>query len=62
MLRTAQLLPERSLTLGFDSDRFQPRVASLLSGLMTAIRTGLTPASDDEHEQQNHPAKGARVI
>jgi len=57
MLRTAQLLPQRALDTGLRPGPFPTRAASLLPGLLTATRTGLTPASDDEHEHRNHPAK-----
>jgi len=57
MLRTAQLLPQRALDTGLRPGPFPTRAASLLPGLLTATRTGLTPASDDEHEQRKHPAK-----
>jgi Integrase core domain len=43
--------PERS-TLGFDAG-ISPDTASLLPGLLTATRTGLPPASDDELTKQN---------
>ena len=55
MLRTAQLLPlEGHSTLGFDPARFPTTAASLLPGLLTATRTGLTPASDDELTTRDH--------
>src|SRR5664279_4181049 len=54
MLRTAQLLPQRALDTGLRPGPFPTRAASLLPGLLTATRTGLTPASDDEHEPANH--------
>src|SRR5664280_3408591 len=57
MLRTAQSLPQRALDTGLRPGPFPTRAASLLPGLLTATRTGLTPASDDEHEQRKHPAK-----
>ena len=55
MLRTAQLLPQRAHDTGLRPGPFPTRAASLLPGLLTATRTGLTPASDDEHEHRNHP-------
>jgi len=55
MLRTAQLLPQRALDTGLRPGPFPTRAASLLPGLLTATRTGLTPASDDEHEPTDHP-------
>src|SRR5664280_2936509 len=55
MLRTAQSLPQRALDTGLRPGPFPTRAASLLPGLLTATRTGLTPASDDEHEQNGHP-------
>ena len=39
-------------TLGFDAG-ISPDTASLLPGLLTATRTGLPPASDDELARQN---------
>src|SRR5664280_96160 len=57
MLRTAQSLPQRALDTGLRPGPFPTRAASLLPGLLKATRTGLTPASDDEHEQRKHPAK-----
>ena len=48
--------PYRAFDTGLRPDPFPDRAASLLPGLLTATRTGLTPASDDEHEQQDHPA------
>jgi len=48
--------PKRAFDTGLRPDPFPDRAASLLPGLLTATRTGLTPASDDEHEQQDHPA------
>lgn len=54
MLRTAQSLPlEGHSTLGFDR-RFPHEAASLLPGLLTATRTGLTPASNDELTTRDH--------
>jgi hypothetical protein len=38
-------------TLGFDPTRFKTGPPVCYLGLLTATRTGLTPASDDEHEQ-----------
>ena len=49
--------PKRAFDTGLRPGPFPTRDASLLPGLLTATRTGLTPASDDEHEQRNHPAK-----
>lgn len=53
MLRTARLLPLQ----GFRHWASPPKVsldnASLLRGLLTATPTGLTPASDDEHDQRS---------
>src|SRR6266487_2982502 len=48
--------PTRAFDTGLRPDPFPSRTASLLPGLLTATRTGLTPASDDEHEHQDHPA------
>jgi hypothetical protein len=46
--------PNRAFDTGLRPDPFPDRAASLLPGLLAATRTGLTPASDDEHEQQGH--------
>src|ERR1019366_916660 len=55
MLRTATLLPlDRAADAGLRPDPFPDRAANLLPGLLAATRTGLTPASDDEHEQAGH--------
>ncbi len=37
---------------------FPTQAASLLPGLLTATRTGLTPASDNEHEPKITPSRG----
>src|SRR6478735_3073407 len=58
MLRTVQLLPQRAFDTGLRPGPFPTRAASLLPGLLTATRTGLTPASDDEREQQITPSRG----
>ena len=47
--------PKRALDTGLRPGPFPTRAASLLPGLLTATRTGLTPASDDEHEQRKSP-------
>src|SRR5664279_4675758 len=47
--------PKRAFDTGLRPGPFPTRAASLLPGLLTATRTGLTPASDDEHEQNGHP-------
>jgi len=44
--------PWRASDTGLRPDPFPDRAASLLPGLLAATRTGLTPAGDDEHEQQ----------
>jgi len=49
--------PNRAIDTGLRPDPFPDRAASLLPGLLAATRTGLTPASDDEHEHQDHPVK-----
>jgi len=49
---------QKGLDTGLRPGPFPTRVASLLPGLLTATRTGLTPASDDEHEQQITPSRG----
>jgi hypothetical protein len=45
--------PKRAFDAGLRPDPFPDQAASLLPGLPTATRTGLTPAGDDEHER-NH--------
>jgi len=53
MLRTAQSLPlGRAFDAALRRQAFPPDAGSLLPGLLAATRTGLPPASDDEHEQQ----------
>jgi hypothetical protein len=48
-LRTAQLLPPTgAFDAGLQPGPFPDQAASLLPGLLTATRTGLTPAGDDE--------------
>jgi len=49
--------PKRALDTGLRPRPFPTRAASLLPGHQSATRTGLTPVSDDEHEQRHHPAK-----
>jgi hypothetical protein len=44
--------PTRAFDTGLRPDPFPDRAASLLPGLLTATRTGLTPASDDELTNQ----------
>src|SRR5664280_1147250 len=60
---------KRALDTGLRPGPFPTRAASLLPGLLTATRTGLTSASDDEHEPTDHPVTrsppvplGARTI
>jgi hypothetical protein len=54
MLRTARLLPLGwAFDIGLRRRRFPLDDASLLRGLLTATPTGLTPASDDEHDQRS---------
>jgi hypothetical protein len=49
MLRTVRLLPlHRAFDAGLRRRAFPPDPASLLPGLLTATRTGLSPASDNE--------------
>src|SRR3954466_1350021 len=56
MLRTVQSLPLcRAFDTGLRPGPFPDRAASLLPGLLAATRTGLAPASDDEHEHEDHP-------
>jgi hypothetical protein len=57
MLRTAHLHPLDTgpWTLGFDPGPLPDQAVSLLPRLLAATRTGLTPASDDELEQKDHP-------
>jgi hypothetical protein len=45
----------RAIDTGLRPGPFPDRAASLLPGLLAATRTGLTPASDDEHKQKDHP-------
>jgi hypothetical protein len=40
--------PNRAFDAGLRPDPFPDRAASLLPGLLTATRTGLAPAGDDE--------------
>jgi hypothetical protein len=40
--------PKRALDAGLRPDPFPDQAASLLPGLLTATRTGLTPAGDNE--------------
>ena len=47
--------PKRAFDTGLRPGPIPTRAASLLPGLLTATRTGLTPASDDEHEPTDHP-------
>ena len=46
--------PIRAFDTGLRPRRFPHKAASLLPGLLTATRTGLTPASDDELTTQDH--------
>jgi len=46
--------PERAFDTGLRPDQFPNQAASLLPGLLTATRTGLTPASDDELTTKDH--------
>jgi len=56
MLRTAQSFPlGRAFDAALRRRAFPPDAGSLLPGLLAATRTGLPPASDDEHEQQIDP-------
>ena len=50
--------PKRAFDTGLRPGPFPTRAASLLPVLLTATRTGLTPASDDEHEHQITPSRG----
>ncbi len=47
--------PKGAFATGLRPRPFPTEAASLLPGLLTATRTGLTPASDDEHEPSDHP-------
>src|SRR3954463_2583007 len=47
--------PCRAFDTGLRPGPFPDRAASLLPGLLAATRTGLAPASDDEHEHEDHP-------
>src|SRR5258707_2182184 len=54
MLRTASSLPlNRAFDAGLRPGPFPGEAASLLPGLLTATRTGLPPASDDELTSQS---------
>src|SRR3954470_15884410 len=46
--------PRRAFDTGLRPGPFPDRAASLLPGLLAATRTGLAPASDDEHEHEDH--------
>src|SRR3954447_22267355 len=46
--------PCRAFDTGLRPGPFPDRAASLLPGLLAATRTGLPPASDDEHEHEDH--------
>jgi hypothetical protein len=46
--------PSRAFDTGLRPHRFPHEAASLLPGLLTATRTGLTPASDDELTTKDH--------
>jgi hypothetical protein len=48
MLRTAWSPPQQGFDAGLRPDPFPDPAASLLPGLLTATRTGLAPAGDDE--------------
>src|SRR3954470_16166213 len=48
--------PCRAFDTGLRPGPFPDRAASLLPGLLAATRTGLAPASDDEHEHEDHPS------
>src|SRR4051794_40202362 len=55
MLPTTQLLPlTRAFDTGLRPRRLPHAPATLLPGLLTATRTGLTPASDDELTTKDH--------
>lgn len=45
----------RAIDTGLRPDPFPDQAASLLPGLLTATRTGLTPASDDELTNKDQP-------
>jgi len=47
--------PIRAFDTGLRPRPFPNETASLLPGLLTATRTGLTPASDDELTTQDQP-------
>ena len=46
--------PHRAFDTGLRPGPFPDRAASLLPGLLAATRAGLTPASDNEHDQRDH--------
>jgi hypothetical protein len=54
MLRTAQSLPLRAFDTGVRPDPFPDQAAGLLPGLLTATRTRLAPARDDELTTKDH--------
>ena len=54
MLRTARSLRLRAFDTGLRPNPFPDQAANLLPGLLTATRTGLTPASDDELTTKDH--------
>jgi len=47
--------PNGAFDAGLRPDPFPDRAASLLPGLLTATRTGLTPAGDDELSIRSWP-------
>lgn len=49
--------PKRAFDTGLRPDQFPSRAASLLPGLLTATRTGLAPASDDERKHEITPLR-----
>ena len=55
MLRTVQLLPQKGFRHWASTRTVSNPSRQSATGLLTATRTGLTPASDDEHEPTDHP-------
>ena len=54
MLRTARSLPLKGFRHWASTRSVSDQAANLLPGLLTATRTGLTPASDDELTTKDH--------
>jgi hypothetical protein len=61
-LRTAQLLPQQGFRRWLQPGPFPDQAASLLPGLLTVTRTGLTPAGDDELQTKTRPLNDHLLI